>query len=338
MKLYRRGRIWYIRDGEKKISTETSRKKLAEAKFEDYLRDRMGVYTVSRKKVSELLPAYIERCRLLNKPTSVDDKERTLDVFQEFAADPPLATIDGKLIESYLGARMNARTGEAISSERWNTERQVLRGFFAYLIGRRLLRDNPCDQVQKRKVTRRVEKAILERAGEKALDGWLRENDGEAWRVKEVAITSGLRARELCNLTWPDCDFRRRQIFVRKKPDWTPKDYEERVVPMSDRAAAALRAQKIERAVLGAYVFCREDGKKYGRGLDVKICRAFKKAGLGSGGLHTFRHTFATRYLDAGGNVKDLQALLGHSSLQTTQRYLHANEDAIRRTVARMEK
>lgn len=55
-----------------------------------------------------------------------------------------------------------------------------------------------------------------------------------------------------------------------------------------------LREQKIERSLLGRYIFCRQDGRKYGRGLDLAMVRAFKKAGLGAGGLHSLRHSFAT--------------------------------------------
>jgi len=103
-------------------------------------------------------------------------------------------------------------------------------------------------------------------------------------------------------------------------------------------ALAALREHKLKRVILGRYVFSRQDGRKYGRGLDLAMVRALKAAGLAGCGLHSLRHTFATRYLEAGGNIKDLQRLMGHSDLKTTQRYLHADEEQMKKVIERMGK
>jgi site-specific recombinase XerD len=68
------------------------------------------------------------------------------------------------------------------------------------------------------------------------------------------------------------------------------------------------------------------------------MCRAFARAGFESGGLHTLRHAFATRYLQKGGNLEDLRDLLGHSDIRTTQRYLHGDSEQQRKTIQRLGK
>ena len=51
---------------------------------------------------------------------------------------------------------------------------------------------------------------------------------------------------------------------------------------------------------------------------------AVKQAGLDGVSCHTLRHTFSTRYLEAGGAIHMLQQFLGHANITTTSRYLHA--------------
>ncbi len=50
-----------------------------------------------------------------------------------------------------------------------------------------------------------------------------------------TAIHTGLRANELFNLTWDDVDFDEKTIIVRAKGDWHPKNYKNRIVPMTER-------------------------------------------------------------------------------------------------------
>jgi site-specific recombinase XerD len=64
------------------------------------------------------------------------------------------------------------------------------------------------------------------------------------------------------------------------------------------------------------------------RAVDCLIKRARKKALIKKQMTpHTLRHTFGTCLLDEGSDLKTVQALLGHSHIRTTERYLHSTDD-----------
>jgi integrase/recombinase XerD len=52
--------------------------------------------------------------------------------------------------------------------------------------------------------------------------------------------------------------------------------------------------------------------------------------------LHCLRHTFSTRISEQGGNLEEVQRLLGHANIATTQRYLHMSDAALKVTVDRL--
>lgn len=316
---------WYLKDGRKVLkSLRTTRKAYAQRLLEDYVRKRLGIRRPPRERVSKMATDYLTECRKFNKLTTVEDKDRTLKFFAAHVGDSSVASVTPAMVLSYLSSRK-------ISAERWNTERQVLANFFRFAG----LEPNPCTEVRKQKVVRSKIPKALDSEREGKLLAWLEENDPELCRMAIVAGNTGIRVRELANLTWSDLDLRAGVLRVTAKPDWSPKDYEERAIPLNSTAWYALERQRVGQSAKG-YVFARLDGQKYGRGLDVRMVRAYKKAGLGSGGFHALRHTYATRAMESGMDPESLRKILGHSDTKTVMKYLHVSSEHVRRVAERV--
>jgi integrase len=141
-----------------------------------------------------------------------------------------------------------------------------------------------------------------------------------------LAADAGLRSGEITALEWSDVDAGRGLLKVRRS-DYkgqitTPKSGKPRIVPMTGRLRAALKAH---RHLRGDRVLCADDGKPIDRwwvkwALDV----AERRAGLRRGGrVHILRHTFCSRLAARNVPAITIQHLAGHAGLETTQRYLH---------------
>jgi len=144
---------------------------------------------------------------------------------------------------------------------------------------------------------------------------------------------TGLRIGEICGLADDNLQTVQgvRSLVFRGKRD------KERIVPLSSSAERTLDAYLDSRERVSEWLFPNQMGapisqhavRKYTRGIAAKHPDF---AGLSP---HVLRHTFATMALRRGMDLKTLQALLGHESLETTSRYLHPEvrdlKDAIER-------
>jgi integrase/recombinase XerD len=145
----------------------------------------------------------------------------------------------------------------------------------------------------------------------------------------QVAYGCGLRLNELLHLRVTDIDSARMVIHVRQG-----KGAKDRLVPLSLRLLQELRAY---------WLVCRPrtwlfpgqtaDGTMTASNVQRRFGRLVQRVGLSKHcSMHTLRHSYATHLLEAGVDVLTLKALLGHSSLQTTARYLHVSTQRLQQT------
>jgi site-specific recombinase XerD len=145
----------------------------------------------------------------------------------------------------------------------------------------------------------------------------------------QVAYGCGLRLGELLHLRVTDLDSARMVLHVRQG-----KGAKDRLVPLSLRLLQELRAY---------WLLCRPrtwlfpgqtaDGTMTSSNIQRRFARLVQRVGLTKHcSLHTLRHSYATHLLEAGVDVLTLKALMGHSSLQTTARYLHISTQRLQQT------
>jgi integrase/recombinase XerC len=141
--------------------------------------------------------------------------------------------------------------------------------------------------------------------------------------ILELLYSSGLRVSELVGLNSNQLDLDLGIVRV------MGKGRKERIVPVGVKAIEATKSYLEDRGMV------RGDGPIFvnslgGRLTARSVGRLVKKYTRHSGifrkvSPHSLRHTFATHLLDAGADIREIQEMLGHSSLSTTQRYTHVS-------------
>lgn len=136
----------------------------------------------------------------------------------------------------------------------------------------------------------------------------------------QTAYACGLRVQELMHLRVTDIDSARMVIVVHQG-----KGCKDRLVPLSARLLQQLRAWwRLERPTNWLFPGWRPDQPLAASNLQRLCQRLVVQLGFTKHVTpHTLRHSFATHMLEAGVDLLTLQAILGHSRLQTTAAYLH---------------
>jgi integrase len=134
--------------------------------------------------------------------------------------------------------------------------------------------------------------------------------------IVAMLILTGCRKREVLDAKWADFDFERRLWRIP-----TTKLGKPRHVPLSDGALSILT--NMPRVKECPWVFANPKTKKPFVSIFSAWDTARRKAGLADVRIHDLRHSFASLLINSGRSLYEVQKLLGHTQIKTTQRYAH---------------
>jgi integrase/recombinase XerC len=197
----------------------------------------------------------------------------------------------------------------------------TLRSFYKYLVREQIVHSNPAKNVATPKAEKPLPTALTVDETFRLMESPMEKEQLRDSAILELLYSSGLRVSELVGLNGDRLDLELGIVKV------MGKGRKERIVPVGRKAMEALKTYLKGRGHLevNAPVFVNTRG---GRLTSRSIGRLVKKYTRHSGVFrkispHSLRHTFATHLLDAGADIREIQEMLGHASLSTTQRYTH---------------
>lgn len=338
MGLYKRNKIWWFKiicKGKRiQESTNTENKKLAERIYARVLFDvqegRWFENQAKRRTLKEMIERYE---REYTESKGYYQKRRDKSVFKPLYAflgeNCTLEDVENKIGGYEMFRKSKVKPGTILK------ELGLLRRIFN--IARKQWKwkiSNPVSEIELPKVNNnRVryldqdEHERLFKALDKIEEKWLKP-------FVTLALETGLRLSNLCNLVWPEVNMFSRMIMI----DAVKMKNKDNIgIPLTDHAYDMLRElQKVQ--CISHYVF-HDNGEKH---YYVKAQRTFKKA-LSSAKIanfhfHDLRHTFASRLVQSGVDIYAVQKLLGHRDGRMTQRYAHISSEYLREAISKLNK
>lgn len=255
-----------------------------------------------------------------------------LEQFREFILriekrdDIPVKNIDRLTIREWMSSMHAAEKSKASIARKLAS----LRTFFQFLIREGKLETNPAKLVATPRIERKLPNHLSMEDAVRLIE--LPDTNTDLGRrdraILEFLYATGIRVSELVGIDLNDIDFRERMVRVMGKRK------RERIVPFHEHALQALmlyletsrplflaECREAERD-LNAVFLHRRGGRLTTRSVGRMLDKYIKQcADIHNISPHSLRHSFATHLLDQGADLRDIQELLGHVRLSTTQIY-----------------
>ncbi len=212
----------------------------------------------------------------------------------------------------------------------FNRRRSLLSTFFSWCVEQGYKKDNPVKAIKKLREDSKEEKYLTS----EELEAFLRVVSDVRYSICfMILLNTGARIGEVLGLSWKDIDFNQGWLRISKtyckqtnRVENRTKSGKGRIVGLNEALKVALLNEKLGRKHTGPndLIVVEPDGSGPGH---HRLRDVFEKcltaAGLELRGIHELRHTYASHFMMNGGNLWDLKTILGHSTIDLTERYSH---------------
>jgi integrase/recombinase XerC len=291
--------------------------------------------------MEKLIEQFLEHLRYERNVSAhtLRNYESDLEQFTHFLAPdrktklPDVSEIDRLTIREWMASLHSDQKKKSSIARKL----AALRTFFQFLVREGVLELNPAKLVSTPKLEKKLPNHLSIEEAIRFIESPDLDTDlGKRDRAMlELMYATGVRVAELTTLNVADVDFQNQLIRV------TGKRRKQRIVPFGDPAGEAIRnylgvrekflfnapvSKRDEDALFLNYQGTRITTRSVGRMVEkyIRIC-----AGMHNISPHALRHSFATHLLDSGADLRDIQELLGHARLSTTQIYTHVSMEKL---------
>jgi len=283
-----------------------------------------------RRAVSDAQKIFIMHCKLKNlAPYTIKYYEENLNFFQN--SNRLIKNVDEitqEVIDGYAGMLMTK--GDRITAI--NARLRAIFVFLRFCFNKGWAESYPLSQLKEDEYAKEpYSEAELKKLLERPTSGiW---SEWRSWAAINLLVATGIRASTVVNIKICDVDFEHGILHLRKL-----KNRKQQTLPISSSLADALSHY------LELWDWNPEDFLFAGihkeqlqpHSLESSIRRYNLSRGITKTSVHLFRHTFAKNYILAGGGMVQLQAILGHSTLDMTRKYINLYGNDIQRDFDRL--